>query len=72
MIVDYKTGKELLDSWGCKTKEEKLTRACIALMSNLNDLHIESKSQDLEEALEDESIFCSCADAYRMGKEALK
>ena len=68
---DFQTGAQLLTAWDCKTREQKLERACIALMETVNELHTEHKNIDLAEHLTDENISCSCADAYRMGKEAL-
>lgn len=65
---DVRSGAQLLHEWGCVTREQKLERACLALMAALNDIHIEHKGQDLT----DPSHFCSCADAYKMGHEALK
>ncbi len=67
---EFMTGAELLSS--CHTREQKLERACRALMEQLNQLHIDYKGQDLSEAIDDPNIFCSCADSYRMGHEALK
>jgi hypothetical protein len=69
MPEDFKTGEQLLSEWECKTREAKLERAVLALMEQLNSLHAEHKASDLES---DNSLTCSCADAYRMGKEALK
>jgi hypothetical protein len=71
-MTQYQTGRGLLTDWGCKTREEKLARACKALMGAVNDLHIELKNQDLAKLLTDKNVYCSCADAYRMGYEALK
>lgn len=65
----YVTGAERLAAWGCETREQKLERACMALMEQLNMLHVEHKDVDLSE---DEDATCSCADAWRMGAEALK
>ena len=41
-------------------------------MQHLNNLHVQLHSQNLKHHLDDPEIFCSCADAYRMGHEALK
>lgn len=68
--MDYISGAELLE--GCNTHEEKLERACAALIDELNELHIRFIGQDLRLGIDDPHIFCSCADAYRMGAEALK
>lgn len=67
-----KTGAQLFSEWGCETRDQKLERACAALMDRLNDLHKIYKRQDLHAALNDEGCCCSCADAYRMGAEVLK
>ncbi len=67
---EFMTGKQLLAQ--CGTREQRLERACRALMEQLNQLHVEYKYQDLSEHIDDPNIFCSCADAYRMGHEALK
>lgn len=64
---DVRTGAQLLVEWNCVTREQKLERACIALTSTLNELHKAQLLQDLE----DQQLFCSCADAYKMGREAL-
>ena len=69
---EYLSGKELLSSFNCTTREQKLERAVRALMYNMNDLHIECKGQDLSKSIGNHDISCSCADAYRMGHEALK
>ena len=68
----FRTGAQLLSQWGCTTREQKLERAVMALMSNLNDLHRSIHGQDLKVRIADETVTCSCADAYRMGDEALK
>jgi hypothetical protein len=69
---EYQSGATLLASWNCRTKEEKFQRAVMALMEQLNELHLDIHGQDLEMNLENEEVLCSCADAYRMGHEALK
>jgi hypothetical protein len=69
---DFQTGAQLLAAWDCKTREQKLERACMALMENLNELHAEHKKVDLSKHMGDQEISCSCADAYRMGHEALR
>ena len=68
----FRTGAQLLAEWGCTTREQKLERACMALMAALNDLHQARHGQNLKERIADESVACSCADAYRIGDEALK
>jgi hypothetical protein len=70
--LEYKSGADLLAAFNLTTREQKLEQAVKALMQELNSVHIEHHNQDLDEHLEDENIFCSCADAYRMGHEALK
>ena len=64
----FRSGAQLLAEWGCQSREQKLERACMALMEQLNEAH---KECDLAEHLTDEAVACSCADAYRMGHEAL-
>lgn len=63
-----KTGKELLIEWGCRTRTQKLERAVKALMNELDVLHEDHHGESLKKTKND----CSCADAYRMGKEALR
>jgi len=70
--ANYRTGATLLAQWNCNTREQKLERACKALMESLERFHEEYEGQSLAENLENEEIYCSCADAYRMGHEALK
>ena len=67
----FRTGTQLLAEWGCKTREQKLERACMALMEQLNQLHQDRKECSLAEHLTDADVSCSCADAYRMGHAAL-
>lgn len=67
----FRSGVQLLAAWGCKTREEKLERAVVALMEQLNELHKGAHGQDLRAELVNEAVFCSCADAYRMGHEAI-
>lgn len=62
-----RSGAQLLAEWGCKTREQMLERACMALMATLNELHIEHKGQDLR----DHEHYCGCADAFKMGATAL-
>lgn len=71
-MTDFQSGKQLLDAWGLANREQRLDRAVKALMFELNKLHIEYEEQSLEENLNNEQVFCSCSDAYRMGYEALK
>jgi hypothetical protein len=68
----FQSGAQLLARWGCKHHDQKLERACASLMVALNELHRQHKHQDLKEHLTNEAICCSCADAYRMGAEALQ
>ena len=70
--ADYISGAALLASWGCITREQKLEQAVKSLMAVLNEKHIEEHGQCLLEHLSDPDVFCSCAEAYRMGHEALK
>lgn len=69
---EYRSGAALLAEWQCKTKEQKLERACLALMAALEELHVNYEEQSLEQNLDNHDVFCSCSDAYRMGKEALR
>ena len=70
--TNYRTGEQLLNQWGCFNREQKLEQACRALMQELNSLHTAHKKQNLKLELHNPHVFCSCADAYRMGEEALK
>lgn len=69
---DYMTGAELIAQFNLPTREAKLEQAVKALMEQLESLHVEHEEQSLAENLENPEIYCSCADAYRMGHEALK
>ena len=69
---EYRSGASLLAAWSAQTREAKLERACKALMAELERLHIEYEEQSLAENINNPSIYCSCADAYRMGHEALR
>lgn len=69
---NYLTGMQLLTQFGCVTREEKLEQAVLALMDQINDLHIECKGQSLADNVENKDVYCSCVDAYRMGVEALR
>ena len=68
----FRTGAQLFAEWGCKTRDQKLERACAALMEQLNELHSGHHGHNLLDRLSNQSVTCSCADAYRMGYEALK
>lgn len=68
---EYKSGAELLAAFP-KSREQKLEIACRALMKALDEIHTECKDQSLADNLTNTEIFCGCADAYRMGHEALK
>lgn len=70
MKKEYRSGADLLAD--CQTREEKLERAVMALMSELNAYHWGVHGIILGSNLENPDFFCSCADAYRMGHEALK
>lgn len=70
--IERKTGAQLLEEWKCNTREEKLERAVMALMENLETNHQAATGQSLADNLNNDDVFCSCADAYRMGHEALK
>lgn len=69
---EYQSGAALLAAHGCTTREEKLTVACRALMQELENLHVEYEDQSLADSVDDRDVFCGCADAYRMGREALR
>lgn len=68
--LGYYTGEQLLR--GLDSREARLAAACAALMDRLNELHVRLYQQDLAKLLHDETTICACADAYRMGHEALK
>lgn len=68
----FRSGAQLLSQWCCQTREQKLERACIALLDQLNEAHINRDGCDLSAHIGDETVYCACADAYRMGREALK
>lgn len=68
----FKTGSDLLQSWGCETREDKLERACSTLMGIIEAIHTSHHGQSLKANINNSAIYCSCADAYRMGHEALK
>lgn len=71
MDKDFKTGSELLAAFNFPSREAKLEQAVKALMQQLDDIHREHKKQSLADNINNEEIFCSCADAYRMGHAAL-
>lgn len=69
---EYMTGAELFAAFPeLVTREQKLERACEALMQELESLHVEHKEQSLAENIDNPKVYCSCADAYRMGHTAL-
>ncbi len=72
MSKNYMTGTELLAAWNLTTREQKLEQAVKALMRELESSHRIYEGQSLANNLENPEVFCSCADAYRMGHEALK
>lgn len=57
---EYKTGEQLLQEWGCSTREERLHRAVLALEEQIQEYHekpvvtfpMESRVQALMEQLE--------------------
>lgn len=69
--MEYRTGDELLAAFNLTTREDKLAQAVIALMNVLDEIHEDCKAQSLANNLLNQDIFCSCADAYRMGHAAL-
>jgi len=64
-------GEELLDQFNLTTREQRLEQAVKALMDQLESLHTTHESQSLADNLTNLEVFCSCADAYRMGHAAL-
>jgi hypothetical protein len=71
VMNDYISGDKLLAAFELTTREQKLEQACKALMQELDRLHAEHLGQSLEYNLSNQDVFCSCADAYRMGHAAL-
>ena len=69
---EYKSGADLLAAFNYNSREKKLAQACKALMEELNAYHIKTHNLCLHDNLTNRDVFCSCADAYRMGYEALK
>jgi len=69
--MDYMTGEELLAAWNLTTREQRLEQAVKALVQEIESLHREYKKQSLADNLTNPEVFCSCADAYRMGQAAL-
>jgi hypothetical protein len=69
---EYQSGAALFAGFGLVTREQKLEQAVRALLETVDELHVECKDQSLADNLTNEEVFCSCADAYRMGHEALK
>ncbi len=71
-MSDYKSGDDLLAAFELTTREQRLEQAVKAIMQELERLHKEHLRQSLKNNITNERVFCSCADAYRMGHEALK
>ncbi len=71
MSEDYMTGEELLAAWNLTNREQRLEQAVKALMHELENSHCVHEEQSLAENLTNPEVFCSCADAYRMGHAAL-
>ena len=69
---DYVSGDDLLAQFNLTSPEQRLEHAVKALMEQLEQLHYEHESQSLSDNIDNPDIFCSCADAYRMGDAALK
>ena len=67
----YMDGEELLSQFDLTTREQRLEQAVKALMHVLDNLHWDYHKQSLAENLTNPKVFCSCADAYRMGAAAL-
>lgn len=68
---EYMSGGELLAAFKLTTREQKLEQAVKALMEELDRSHVEHKNQSLADNIDNQDVFCSCADAYRMGHTAL-
>lgn len=68
---EYMTGAELLTAFNLTSREQKLEQAVKALMQELDNLHCEHKNQSLADGIDNTEMFCSCADAYRIGHAAL-
>lgn len=69
---EYRSGEQLLAEWTLPTREAALAHACRLLMAELERLHVNHQEQSLAENLTNTEIYCSCADAYRMGHAALE
>ncbi len=67
----YMDGEELLGQFDLTTREQRLEQAVKALMDALDTLHKIHQAQSLDDNLTNPKVFCSCADAYRMGAAAL-
>ncbi len=67
----YMDGEELLGQFNLITREQRLEQAVKALMEQLDNLHKIHQIQSLANNLTNPKVFCSCADAYRMGHAAL-
>mgnify|MGYP000890613416 CR=1 FL=1 len=70
--MSYKSGDDLLRAFNPQSREAKLEQAIRALMAELESLHCKYLHQSLHDNLDNPDVFCSCADAYRMGHAALK
>jgi hypothetical protein len=70
--MSFKTGAELLAAFDLHTREQKLEQSVRALMQELELIHSIYHNQSLQDTIDNPLVFCSCADAYRMGHEALK
>lgn len=71
MSREYMSGGELLAQFNLPTRETKLEQAVKALMNELDRLHYEHEEQSLADNIDNQNVFCSCSDAYRMGHTAL-
>ncbi len=67
----YMDGEELLNQFNLITREQRLEQAVKALMHKVDSLHKTHQVQSLADNLTNPEVFCSCADAYRMGHAAL-
>ncbi len=71
-MSDYKSGDDLLAAFDLTTREQRLEQAVKAMMQELERLHREHLRQSLRNNVNNKHVFCSCADAYRMGYAALR
>ncbi|WBU27549.1 hypothetical protein OOZ54_12675 [Rhodopseudomonas palustris] len=64
--------REQINEFDAVPEQEDTVEASVrAMMSQLDRLHVEQKNQSLAGSIDDQEVFCSCSDAYRMGAAAL-